>query len=229
MTFTASGDNEDMNKESERVALRKRKRVLIGALIAAVVAGAAVILILGGKLTPVSTNHVNPPLVLQVFPVISSWPPLVPSSGCPFPPGAGMVDHGHVAENESPVKMRVTVTSGTKVTGATIEVLGDEAYLPSLYATCARTLPRFTGTPNGWQVVQLPTGPSTVPIPHVSIPDVSFLHIRLSRTFNLVVQPPSGQMFAGVEYVWLINVTYKGRDGSGMYSSSLFVTLAPPS
>jgi len=194
---------------------RKLKRVSIWLLIAAVV-GFIVAILAIGIIIPMETH--GPPLTIEVVPVPIGWPPLAPSSACALPPQLTGMIQGHIAENESAVRVRIAITPEIKVTGVTIEAMEGEPYLASVYAACASTLPRYTGTPNAWKVIRLPEGFPSAPIP---IPG-----LQPGKTFNLIVQPPLYQMSAEA-YIWRIVVTFTGPTGMDTYFGDWFATLAP--
>ena len=198
------------------MTVSKRKRAIIGVLIAAIGVFAALILIFGALLVP--QLGAPPPLALQVVPAgLSSGSPPAPPSTCILP-ATSEESPQYTAVGESQVLVSLHVSSGTNVTGATIELLAWQAVPESVYATCASTLPHYAGTPSGWQIVRLPVRGSTVPI----------YGLRPDRTLELIVQPPLGRTFVPVYYLWQINVTYRVGSESGTWPSDLFATVAPP-
>jgi hypothetical protein len=219
-----SGGDEDMPRRARRAVTQEFPILVIEVVVGLVGLCVFVILILvfGGLLTPPSGR---PPLALWVVPAsLSSGQSGVPAppSTCilPVPPGDSPQA---VALGESIVLVGVDAPPRTIVTGASVELLARRIVPDRAYAGCAALLPRYTGTMDGWQAVQLFGGELSAPIGG----------LQLGRTLELIVQPPRPEPVP-VFYLWRINVTCRvgpvpNARQSYVLKSYVLGTIAPPS
>ena len=188
------------------------------AVVVALCAFGILILVFGGRLTPRGARPI--PLALWVIPAsLSGGPPGLPAppSTCILPAPIGDSPQS-VALGESIVLVGVDAPPGTDVTGASVEFLARQIVPASAYAGCAALLPRYTGTMDGWQAVQLSGWELSMPI----------LGLQPGKTLELIVQPPRPEPVP-VYYLWRINVTYRIGPESDARHSYVLGTIAPPS
>jgi hypothetical protein len=217
-----SGGDEDMPRRARRAVTQEFPTLVIVAVVVSLCAFVILILLSGGLLTP---NGERPPVALRVVPAsLSGGQPGVPAppSTCILPAPPGDFPRS-VALGESIVLVGVVAPPGTIVTGASVELLASRIVPDRVYAGCAALLPRYTGTMDGWQAVQIFRGELSAPIGD----------LQLGRTLELIVQPPRPEPVP-VYYLWRINVTGRvgpvpGAGQSYVLKSYVLGTIAPPS